>query len=167
MKWLIVGLLIATGCATVSPQQEESKAQLASLEQNNPGTSQRESTEPVPEPESIPVEIETVITGGYWAQGTAGGSYRVIIRTRGFDHLLSSLTVQWIADPDLNLPRRVVASKTIEMLVRLSDPQFSLEQDMWFLGVSNIDTHDNRFPVRPLRFSLGPPNTMSEVENRK
>jgi len=78
------------------------------------------------------------------------------------------MTVEWLRDPDRNDAKRIVASQTVETgLVRLGEPQFSLEKGGWFLKIWSVDTHFNPMVEKTLRFTLGPPSTLSRVEDGK
>jgi hypothetical protein len=39
--------------------------------------------------------IAHVVTGGHWTKGGAGGQYRIIVRTGGFEHVASELFIQF------------------------------------------------------------------------
>lgn len=48
------------------------------------------------QPSRLPADVETVLTGGFWEAAGQEGRYRVVIRSAGFEHLISSMTVDWI-----------------------------------------------------------------------
>jgi len=51
------------------------------------------------------------VTGGYWEQGEAEGQVRLVVTTRGYEHLWSSLMVEWIDQDDRDTAARVVRSE--------------------------------------------------------
>ncbi len=59
------------------------------------------STARATEPESVPLSVTSVATGGYWQQQERGGPVRAVVHTLGFEALASQLTVEWLAEPTL------------------------------------------------------------------
>ena len=76
-------------------------------------------------------DIESVVSAGPWS-ADGNGWYRAIIRTGGFELIVSDLTLQWMQEPS-GAPdqRRDASSVVVQSVVirpcigRLDDPQFS------------------------------------------
>ena len=51
--------------------------------------------------DSTPLDptVSYVVTGGRWSDSTGGGEYRVIVRTGGFEHVGSALSIEWLQEP--------------------------------------------------------------------
>jgi hypothetical protein len=59
---------------------------------------------------TVPADVETVVTGGYWESGGQRGRYRVVVVNEGNEHVHSRLFIEWVADPRAGQPARVVAT---------------------------------------------------------
>jgi hypothetical protein len=46
--------------------------------------------------ETVPLSVETVETFGFWSEGKAEGSYRLVLLQKGYEHLSHRLIIQWI-----------------------------------------------------------------------
>ena len=107
--------------------------------------------------------IESVISGGYWTnQDKAEGQFRVVVDTGGYEHLISSIWVQWIAQPkNSEDSAQIVMTKHLEEVdanyVRLSEPKLTLEGNRWILTVESTQTHCDPMPVKRWHVALGPP----------
>ena len=44
----------------------------------------------------IDPSVSSVVSGGYWQHGPRGGRYRIIVRTADFEHVSSTVRVEWI-----------------------------------------------------------------------
>src|SRR4051794_18456719 len=42
--------------------------------------------------------IEFVTSGGWWQRDSTGGTYRIIVRSGGMEHIVSELFVQWLRE---------------------------------------------------------------------
>jgi hypothetical protein len=63
-------------------------------------------------PLPLPSDVETVVSGGRWRSGGTEGGYRVVVRSGGFEHVVSQVQVDWISDPkDQDTPPSIVASE--------------------------------------------------------
>ena len=47
--------------------------------------------------ETVPLSVETVETFGFWSEGKAEGSYRLVLLQEGYEHLSHRLIIEWIA----------------------------------------------------------------------
>ena len=58
--------------------------------------------------------VVSVVTEGYWRSGDLAGTYRVIVRSGGFEHVSSEVTAEWVAEPAASAKAQtIVASKTL------------------------------------------------------
>lgn len=48
---------------------------------------------------SIDPSVDSVVSGGYWTDGEDRGIYRVVVRSGGFEHIVSEITIEWLSDP--------------------------------------------------------------------
>src|SRR5262245_371286 len=46
---------------------------------------------------SLPPEVHSVHSGGFWKHGNQVGRYRIVVMVAGFEHLIARLYVQWIS----------------------------------------------------------------------
>jgi hypothetical protein len=45
---------------------------------------------------NIPIEVASVVAGGYWKEGGSDGRYRVVVINEGWEHVHSRVYAQWI-----------------------------------------------------------------------
>ena len=113
--------------------------------------------------EPLPPEVETVVTRGYWiTPDSVAGTYRVVIMTGGFEHRISELWVEWLAEPlDSDRSARVLVSRRIEDVdagsVLLVDPVLRPEGERWILTVDAVQTHCDPPLTTRWRLALGQP----------
>jgi hypothetical protein len=105
-------------------------------------------------------EIAQVASGGWWGTDDAGGWYRVVVMTGGFEHVSSRLFIQWISNPkDGDTPGPNPTTRQIELgfIWVLENPRLVQRGGTWHLivnGQSNRVPHDAR---RQWAFRLGLP----------
>ena len=72
--------------------------------------------------------VTFVVSGGHWTAGGAEGAYRVVVRSGGFDHIVSELFVQWLQDPrsenDSATVRASVKVDSLSGVWSLGQPKF-------------------------------------------
>jgi hypothetical protein len=106
----------------------------------------------------LPPDVETVISGGWWQKGSQEGRYRVVIRSSGFEHVISTLSVDWILSPTESDSARIVASFAIPTsAVVVHDPELIMEEGRWLLKALTTDTHYDPPRRSSLRVILGGP----------
>lgn len=111
-------------------------------------------------PSGLAADVETVTSGGSWEQGSSEGRYRAVIRSGGFEHVISTLTIDWITSPTETDSARVVASVTIPTAgVSLHDPEFSYTDSGWTLSVCANDSHFDPPRLSTLHIALGAPGS--------
>jgi hypothetical protein len=106
--------------------------------------------------ESLDADIVSVVTGGSWELGDRHGTIRLVVVTRGFDHLVSRLYVQWLEDATATAPSKVLRTvspkETPSGLWTLHEPRFELVQRQWQASLEGTDTHTS--PPRRGRWML-------------
>ena len=72
--------------------------------------------------------VTFVVSGGHWTADGTEGNYRVIVRSGGFDHIVSELFVQWVQDPrsenDSTAVRASVKVDSLSGIWSLGQPKF-------------------------------------------
>jgi hypothetical protein len=112
-------------------------------------------------------DVHAVISGGRWSSPTGNGWYRAVIRTGGFEHVVSSLTLDWMQSAtDSASATTVVASVKVELCTgRLDDPEFGMRRSVWRLTVRCTDTHSVLKPFDAV-VTLGAPGRYSLPSRR-
>jgi len=65
----------------------------------------------------IPLDIAQVLSGGSWWSKGAHGSFRVIVREQGWEHVTSRVFVEWVTEPSTReLPPAVLVASEIQEL---------------------------------------------------
>jgi hypothetical protein len=124
-------------------------------------------------PDKLAADIETVVTGGTWTSDSLVGYYRVVIRTGGFDHPVSTLDVEWISQGSATHPARVVTSHRIKDIStagnRLSDPVFHHELSLngWALAVRGLNRHTSPATEETWWYDLGGPGEIRRMSVRQ
>src|SRR5437870_4919300 len=92
---------------------------------------------------AVPPDAVSIVTGGRWKSDTASGTFRVIVRTGGFEHILSRAQIGWIADTtDRDNGESVVASKVAETgSWRLDNPRIFQWSGSWHVEFQALETH--------------------------
>lgn len=112
--------------------------------------------------DQLPTDVETVVSGGLWQKGPEEGRFRVVIRSSGFEHVISTLTVDWISDPTESDSARIVASVPIPTTaVVVHDPELINEGGRWLLKAFTTDTHFDPPRRSSLRVVLGGPGVVA------
>jgi hypothetical protein len=101
-----------------------------------------------PQVATIDPAVDSVVSGGYWIDGMDRGTYRVIVRSGGFDHITSEITIEWLSEPrdedeEASVHKSVVV-KEGEGLWKAVDPELKVDptDGKTFLDWKAIDTHD-------------------------
>ena len=90
-----------------------------------------------------PIDVVAVVTGGRWKAGSLQGVYRVVVRTGGFEHLVSQAQVDWIAYPG---PESGEARLVKSMIAptgswRLDNPRLFKSGNTWRVELEGLETH--------------------------
>jgi len=116
---------------------------------------------------AVPLDVETVISGGYWqVNDSTHGSFRVIIETGGFEHIISDARVEWVAEPrESDAPSRLLATAPLAELtgggVHLVNPVLVREDKRWILTIEAVNTHCDPVRIDRWRVALGAPSTLT------
>ena len=112
---------------------------------------------------AAPIDIEYVVTGGRWSAGGYTGVYRVLVRTGGFEHVVSEAVVEWIStDPG---QRRIVHSKVAPTGAwRLDNPRFRGVEGAWRVELEALETHSTPAVRGKWVVRLGPPGELSATQ---
>ena len=114
-------------------------------------------------PSTIPVDIEHVTTGGRWSAEGRSGVYRVLIRTRGFEHVVSEAQVEWIAT-DRAEPEVLQAKTAPTGSWRLDNPRIHGESKTWRIELEALETHFSPAVRGKWVIRLGAPGEMSATQ---
>jgi hypothetical protein len=115
----------------------------------------------------VPLEVRSVVSGGYWETPEEHGIYRVIIVESGWERVTCTASLEWIAERDETESRQVVASREIteisEGTLSLGLPTFTLAQEGsgTILSIEATGSHpggDSTFVFR-----LGTPGSVLEL----
>jgi hypothetical protein len=95
------------------------------------------------EPVPIESDVTAVVTGGYWSSGALNGVYRVVVRTGGREHTISSAQIDWIAESaNQDGETRVVQSKIAKTgSWRLDRPRILKSGNVWRVELDGLETH--------------------------
>jgi len=116
----------------------------------------------------IPADVETVVTGGQWTSGKLEGTYRVIVRTGGFEHLVSVVQVDWIQSETENEPARVLGSKIADTgSWRMSRPRIVKGRGHWRVLLDGIETHSSTPALGRWQIDIGEPGVLKVTSGRK
>ena len=118
---------------------------------------------------AIPMQVTSVVSGGYWQRGSESGTYRAVIVQEGWEHLSSRLYIEWISEPkSRNDEQKVVAQ--IEPALPFGQGNYVLRVDALrgdssraVLSVSAwSNMRANAKPVQ-VRFQLGGPGDVKTL----
>jgi hypothetical protein len=115
----------------------------------------------------VPADVETAISSGYWElNDSTRGHYRIVIRTGGFEHIVSEAQVDWIADPtDSDAEAQVFATAAIPRVamagVHLINPVLEREGKQWILTIDADNTHCDPDRIDRWRVALGAPGKLT------
>ena len=111
---------------------------------------------------SLETSIAYVTTGGGWSADSSSGQYRVIVRSGGFEHIVSELFIQWLRDPrDSRDSATVVRTVVVESLSgswALGQPTFVCAK-VCHVEIDATDSHTRETGQWIL--SLGPPGQVT------
>jgi hypothetical protein len=117
------------------------------------------------EPSALDPAIAHVVSGGAWTDDSTSGEWRAVVRNRGFEHVRSRLTIDWLAaDPDSQVTR-VVRSRRVTEFERepwsLGPPKFRRDRQGWWLLIEG--TNPYTLVTRSWRFRLGRPGVLAPL----
>jgi hypothetical protein len=68
-------------------------------------------------------DVTSVVTVGHWKADTLEGLVRVVVRTGGFEHVASSIQVEWVTQSALGRDPAIVA---VDSTLPIPDRMYSL-----------------------------------------
>ena len=117
---------------------------------------------------AIDASLTTVLVRGYWEDGAAKGSYRVVEISEGSEEIRRRVIVQWLSETSES-EASVVASREIGPLAgnvwSTSDPELVLVKGHWYLTVRTTSQVMGQ-PDGTLRVALGAPGKLGPVIRR-
>jgi hypothetical protein len=84
-------------------------------------------------------DLEEVASGGYWNRDGEGGTFRLIVRIVGFEHIRNHVYLQWIREShDPNQPHVIERTVPIAEISgwRVTGQRFVLEKKQWKIIVT-------------------------------
>jgi hypothetical protein len=115
--------------------------------------------------------VNRIVSGGQWKTRTAGGSYRVVEVSQGWETVRYRVFVQWLEegeDPD-GPGDRLRAWRELGALVphqfSLVDPELSWQDGRWRVTVKAAGTPMEQ-PGQTLTFVLGAPGEVRTILSR-
>ena len=116
----------------------------------------------------IDPSLTKVLVAGYWEDGEARGSYRVVEISEGSEEIRRRVVVQWLSE-SAEEDASVVASRAIAPLAgnvwSMSDPDLVLTKGHWYLTVRTTSRSMGQ-PNGRLRVELGAPGKLGPVSRR-
>ena len=115
----------------------------------------------------VDVDVQSVVSGGYWQAGDLDGTLRVVIKQAGWEHVGSWAFVQWLTTDEEAQAQRLVE------VVRLVDPEqdglwsFALPEISRSEGVNRIvieGTHVHSGVAGTFVFYVGAPGEVEVVQ---
>jgi hypothetical protein len=117
------------------------------------------------QPIAMSPDIAAVVTGGRWQSGALSGTYRVVVRNGGFEHVVSYAQVDWITDSSSRdeAPRVIDSQLAATGSWLLDRPRIIGSGSAWRVEFNAVETHlipaaRGRWVVR-----LGPPGKLDSV----
>lgn len=118
-------------------------------------------------PLSIPLEVRTMVSGGYWETPAEHGVYRVIIVESGWEWVTCTASLEWIAERDETGSRQVVSSLEITEIPAgtwsLGVPEFVFGEQGFgtVLSITTVDPAGGGGST--FLFELGSPGSYMEI----
>jgi len=105
----------------------------------------------------IPTDVAFVVSGGYWTRGPLHGTYRLIVRNSGYEHVSSELVAEWIEDANgEDGPRMLDARRLIQRgSYSFEAPTIEVRGESLRVTLNGVVTHSPDRKVRCV-FDLRP-----------
>jgi hypothetical protein len=120
--------------------------------------------------ERLDPSIEHIVVGGEWEGEGQRGQIRLIVVAGGFEHLLSTLYVQWVQAPNDDFDEaKVIRSMMVKetgTLLRLMMPQHVRGTRAEF-SIEGIDTHTQKLERTRWTLTFGAPGVLRVREVRR
>ena len=108
----------------------------------------------------IAPDVAAVVSGGRWVAEGQTGFYRLNVRTRGANHSVFDLTIEWLAPPSPGQSPVVVRSVAVKELsgpARLDRPQIGAFQKGWRAWIEQTDPQSELGKHTTRAIDLGAP----------
>jgi hypothetical protein len=117
------------------------------------------------QPVVLPADVETVVTGGRWRSGANEGTYRVVVRSGGFEHVVSQVQVDWVSNPtDQDKPQVVVASEIASTgSWRVGRARIVQRGKQWVAILEGVEPHFTPLQRGTWEVSMGSPGKLNAV----
>lgn len=114
---------------------------------------------------AIDADVMSVVSAGQWQSDVGQGTYRVVVRQQGFEHVSTGVVAEWVAwADDGESAGRVMASRTLVEpgLLSLGMPRLAVLADRVRVDMVGVDTYASSQRVS-CRFELLPDQTIVVV----
>ncbi len=97
--------------------------------------------------DTMPIDpsVSSVVSGGYWQHGQRAGHYRMIVRSAGFEHVSSTLRVEWIPEGTGKQDDSVLVSSAVDSipdwLWSLSQPELRCAARVCQFTIQGTEPH--------------------------
>ena len=122
---------------------------------------------PAQEQSPLDPSVTHVVSGGTWRSREGEGTFRVVVRNQGWEHVSSRLTVEWLAanqdSRSVTVLRSQSPAEISEGRWSLGAPQLIRQSARWMLLIEG--TNPYTLATRRWRFALGPPGVVT-VQSR-
>lgn len=117
----------------------------------------------------IPADVEAVVTGGKWVSAGREGTFRVVVRTGGFEHVVSQVQVDWLAVSEgAEGSQEVVASAVAETgSWRVLRARVAPRGAHWYALIEAVETHFTPVMRGTWEVRLGAPGELNSMLRRK
>jgi hypothetical protein len=117
---------------------------------------------------AVSPEVESVVTGGSWSSGVAQGTFRAVVTSDGFEHVVSQLQIDWISGPKSpNDESHVVSSKVVETgSWRLGTPRISKCARAWCVSIQGEEPHTTTRTRMQWVIELGEPGSLKVISRQ-
>ncbi len=103
------------------------------------------------DPEKIDASISSVVSGGAWEVSGKRGTYRVVVIEKGWEHVSSSVWIQWIEEDadkkSLRLLTSIPVSQIGDLHLAVGVPEFLLSRDGTTVRLNATDNITNERTV--------------------
>ena len=90
--------------------------------------------------------VSSVVSGGYWEKEKERGSYRIIVWSRGWEHVTSKVRVEWILEDSDKQENRVFVSSAVDSIPdwvwSLGQPALTYSRRVCEVTIDGTDPHD-------------------------
>ena len=103
-------------------------------------------TRAAPTKQEVDIDIQLVASGGLWNHDGRSGSCRVIVRAKGWEHVRSYVTIQWLASDATSRSVAILRSETVR---ELSEDEWTNVRALRFLPNGPDNAFEVQYTQRP------------------